>query len=162
MRGVAPIQAAHADALGRLVGRRLTGAAVVQFVEDDSWYAECPVVLDFDGVQVEICHQKFDDLSITFNTIDCGAPITGWEESEFTPVWRFDDDRIIGYRDQVLRRVALLEWRAPGDMADGMVAVEFTFAGGRFAIANGLDENMIEVGERLPEYHGHVVASYDR
>lgn len=119
---------------------------MVRFVEDDAWYAECPVVVGFESEQVEICHQRFDDLSITFNTIDCDAPITGWQESEFTPVYRFDDDQIVRFRDQVLRQVALLEWRAAGDMADGMVAVEFTFEGGRFAIANGLDENMIELG----------------
>ena len=43
----------------------------------------CPVVLDFDGVQVEVCHRKLDELSIGWGTIDAAAAIA--ECSGFTP-----------------------------------------------------------------------------
>ncbi|MDF5755900.1 hypothetical protein [Spongiactinospora sp. TRM90649] len=66
----------------------------MRFIEDGDWYADCPVVLDFDGVQIEISHSKLDELSIGWNTIDTG----------------------------------------------------------RFNIANGLDENNIEVGDAHPEW----------
>lgn len=47
-------------------------------VEDGDWFADCPVVLDFDGLQVEVCHSKLE-LSIGWDTIDTAATITGWE-----------------------------------------------------------------------------------
>ncbi|GAA2324694.1 hypothetical protein GCM10010431_53150 [Streptomyces kunmingensis] len=54
---------AHEARLAALNGRRLSGFALVRFVEDGGWFAECPVALDFEGIQVEICHSKFDELS---------------------------------------------------------------------------------------------------
>ncbi len=52
----------NADAWPRC-GRRLDWLlrSCVSFIEDGDWYAECPVVLDFDGVQVEISHSQFDE-----------------------------------------------------------------------------------------------------
>lgn len=55
-----------------------------------TWLADCPVVLDFDGERLEINHQKFDDLSITWNSVDVTrAPM--WPTSDgFRLVWRND------------------------------------------------------------------------
>ncbi|MEU8819193.1 hypothetical protein [Actinoplanes sp. NPDC048796] len=145
--GLDAVRRAHGSRLAGLVGRRLTGFAVVRFVEDGDWYAECPVVLDFDGVQVEVCHTKFAELWIGWDTIDTGAAITGWESLDLTPAWSRRDDRLEPLAGRELREVALLEWRPPRpDLAAGTVAVEFTFDEGRLEIANGLDENLIETG----------------
>ncbi len=146
----------HGPGLAALGGRRLTGFAIVRFIEDGDWYAECPVVLDFDGVQVEINHSKFDELSISWNTIDATAAITGWEWFELTPAWSSIDERLEPFIGQKLREVALLEWRpSRRDVAAGTLAVEFVFDAGRFHIANALDENSIEVGEAHPEWVRH-------
>ncbi|MGW6529113.1 hypothetical protein [Streptomyces venezuelae] len=83
--GVDSIRQAHGARLARLAGRRLTGFALVRFAEDGEWFADCPVVLDFDGIQVEVCHWKLDELSIGWDTIDTAAPILGWECFELTP-----------------------------------------------------------------------------
>lgn len=158
LTGLNAIKTAHGERLGSLVGRHLTGADLVYLIEDGSWYADCPVVLDFEGERVEICHQKFDDVSITWNAIDCSAPIGGWDEADdFTPVWRAGDRPIADFVGGEVREVALLEWRSGHDMADGMVAVEFVFDVGRFAVANALDENGIETGMRALEYERHVL-----
>jgi hypothetical protein len=50
LAGVDAIQAVHGSRLAALAGRRLTGFAVVRFAEDGEWFADCPVVLDFDGI----------------------------------------------------------------------------------------------------------------
>ena len=153
LTGVDAVQAVHGSRLAALAGRRLTGFAVVRFAEDGEWFADCPVVLDFDGIQVEVCHWKFDELSIGWDTIDTTAAIAGWEETEFTPVWSHADARLGPFAGRELREVALLEWRPSGrDLAAGTVAVEFVFAAGRFGIANGLDENRIETGAAQPGY----------
>jgi hypothetical protein len=151
--GIDAVREEHGSRLAALVGRRLTGVALVRFAEDGDWFADCPVVLDFDGVQVEICHWKLDELSISWDTIDTAAVITGWEWFELTPEWSRTDERLEPFVGRELTEVALLEWRPSAlDLADGTVAVEFVFDGGRFHIANGLDENTIDIGQAHPDF----------
>ncbi|MDT0345868.1 hypothetical protein [Streptomyces litchfieldiae] len=151
--GFEAIRQAHGSRLATLAGRRLTGFAVVRFAEDGDWFSDCPVVLDFDGVQVEVCHGKLDELSIGWDTIDTAVGIAGWEWFELTPQWSQRDERLESFVGQELREVALLEWRPAGrDLAAGTVAVEFAFAGNCLRIANGLDENRIEVGGVQPDH----------
>ncbi|MCQ8768170.1 hypothetical protein [Streptomyces telluris] len=92
--GIEAVRQAHGSRRVRLAGRRLTGFALVRFVESGDWFADCPVVLDFDGVQVEVCHSKLDELSIGWATIDTAATITGREWSEFMPQWSQSDERL--------------------------------------------------------------------
>lgn len=156
LAGIDAVQVVHGHRLAALVGRRLTGFAVVRFAGDGEWLADCPVVLDFDGVQVEVCHWKFDELSIGWDTFDTTAVIAGWEQADLTPAWSHDDERLRPFTGRELREAALLEWRPPGpDLAAGTVAVEFAFGTGRFRIANGLDENCIETGAAQPGYVRH-------
>ncbi|MGW7674262.1 hypothetical protein ACWGJX_45595 [Streptomyces sp. NPDC054775] len=122
--GVDAIRQAHGSRLARLAGRRLTGFALVRFAEDGDWFADCPVVLDFDGLQEAICHGKLDELSIGWDTIDTKATITGWEWFELTPQWSHGDERLEPLVGQELCEVTLLEWRpADRDLAAGTVAV---------------------------------------
>ncbi|RCG31871.1 hypothetical protein DQ384_08285 [Sphaerisporangium album] len=158
--GLKAVRDEHGPGLAALGGRRLTGFALVRFVEDGDWYAECPVVLDFDGIQAEICHSKFDELSISWNTIDTRAAISGWEWFELTPAWSSADERLEPFVGHELREVALLEWRPSGrDVAAGTLAVEFVFDAGRFHVANALDENSIDLGDTHPEFVRHPLAS---
>ncbi|MFD9078680.1 hypothetical protein [Streptomyces erythrochromogenes] len=151
--GIDAVRQAHGPRLAALAGRRLTGFALVRFAEDGDWYADCPVVLDFDGSRVEICHRTFDELSLGWDTIHTSAAITGWEWSELTPQWSHRDDRLEAFVGRRLLGVTLLEWRPTGrDLADGTVALEFVFDAGRLRITNGLDENSIEVGPTPPEF----------
>ncbi|GAA0925437.1 hypothetical protein GCM10009560_26910 [Nonomuraea longicatena] len=129
----------------------------MRFVEDEDWFADCPVVLDFDGVRVEICHWKLDELSIGWNTVDTTAAISGWENAELTPEWSDTDERLESFLGQELDEVVLLEWRSSSrhDLADGTLAVEFVFGADRFHIANALDENSIDVGDAHPDFVRH-------
>ncbi|MEU1409141.1 hypothetical protein ABZ471_44065 [Streptomyces sp. NPDC005728] len=150
--GVEAVRQAHGSRSATLAGRRLTEFAVVRFAEDGDWFADCPVVLDFDVIQVEVCHWKLDELSVGWDTIDTASTITGREWSELTPQWSHRDERLEPFVGQKLCEVALLEWRpADSDLAAGTAVVEFVFAGGCLRIVNGLDENRIEVGETQPD-----------
>ncbi|MFE9328987.1 hypothetical protein [Streptomyces sp. NPDC006925] len=157
LTGVETIQRAHGSRLAALAGRRLTGFALVRFAEDGDWFAECPVVLDFNGIQAEICHTKFDELSIGWDTIDIRATVAGWEWFEFTPQWSYGDERLEPLIGQELCEVALLEWRPPGrGPVAGSVTLEFVFAEDCLRIANGLDENRIETGATQPPPPGCI------
>ena len=156
MAGADAILTVHGSRLAALSGRRLTGFALVRFAEDGGWFADCPVVLDFDGIQVEICHWKLGEVSIGWDTIDTTAPITGWEQAGFTPDWSRRDEHLGPFIGRDLLEAALLEWRPTDpDLAAGTVAVEFVFSTDCFRIANGLDENRIEAGAAPPGYVRH-------
>jgi hypothetical protein len=42
--GLEAVREEHGPGLAALGGRRLTGFALVRFVEDGDWFADCPVV----------------------------------------------------------------------------------------------------------------------
>lgn len=157
LRGLETIREAHGARLAALSGRRFTGFALVRFVDDCSWFADCPVVLDFDGVQVEICHWGINELSISWDGIDTSAAITGgWKRMKRELEWSHTERTLEPFLGRELREVALLEGRPDvADIARGMVAVEFGFAGGRFRISNALDENAIEIDDPQPDFLRH-------
>ncbi len=154
--GIDAIRTAHGLRLAALADRRLTGFAVVRFAESGDWFADCPVILEFGDVRVEICHWKLDELSIGWDTIDTTEVIGGWQWAESTPVWSRRDERLGPFVGCELREVALLEWRpTKRELATRTVAVEFVFDSGQFRIATGLDENCIEVGAAQLQYLRH-------
>ncbi|WP_297621769.1 hypothetical protein [Nocardia sp.] len=118
-------------------------------------------MLDFDGERVEVAHQKFDELSITWNRID-PFQRPSWSDPEdsdaeihtFHLAWR--SDAILALTElegQPLLAVDLLEWTSHrADVAAGMVAVSFAFAENRVTISNGLDENSLEFGIPPADY----------
>lgn len=159
LNGLSAISAAHAARLQALVGHQLRRAWVVWDVDDDEWFADAPVLLDFGHEQVEINHKKFDDLSITWNTVDpVGRQSWIWGDPsdpdvlDFPLAWRHDANaELAALQGQRLQSVDLLVY-AGRDVANGMVAVSFAFPDGRVTIANGLDENSLEFGEPDPGF----------
>jgi hypothetical protein len=151
-RGLASIRARHGRRLAALVGSRFTHAWLLWDRDADEWFADAPVLLDFDGEQLEIQHQKFDDLSITWVTADPNQPVSF---AEFELTWRGgatpDLARLEGQR---LREISLLEWQG-GDMADGMVAVHLGFDDGQMTVYNALDENGLSFTPPMAQYVSH-------
>ncbi|WP_083654274.1 hypothetical protein [Mycobacterium sp. GA-1841] len=149
---------AHGRRLHALIGRRLTRSWLVWNRVNDEWVADCPVLLDFEGEQVELTHQKVDDLSITWNSIDPREPITyGEDPKDISLAWRDDAClRLAALHGQKLHTVELLVWsRSETDFASDMVPVSFEFAHNRITITNGLDDNAIEFGPPEPEYRSY-------
>ncbi|MER5258085.1 hypothetical protein [Streptomyces sp. NPDC002855] len=128
----------HADRVRGLVGRTLTRVWAVWDRQDDAWFCDCPVLLDFEGEQVEINHHKFDDLSLTWNTIDPGVP-PRWPD--FDLQWRAEPlPQLHALRGLPLTRVDLLDWGGRGQAwVNGDIS--FVFATGRVTVFNAMDEN---------------------
>ncbi|MFJ7154123.1 hypothetical protein ACIQUQ_04215 [Streptomyces sp. NPDC101118] len=134
----------HGHRLRALVGRTLTNVWLVWDRRDDEWFADCPVLFDFEGGErVEVNHRKFDDLSLTWNTVDPGAPVA-WPG--FDLEWRAEPlPGLRALRGLDLTAVELLEWTGE-DLAQGSVGVGFTFGTGRVTLFNALDENGLGFG----------------
>ncbi len=142
------VMAAEGERLRALIGRTLTRTWLVWDLQDNEWFPDCPVLLDFDGEQDEINHHKFDDLSITWNTIDPHKPVL-WPD--FDLQWRHDArPELHALQSQVLQDVELIEWME-SKSAQGSVDVSFLFPKEQLTIANALDENGLTFG--LPEPH---------
>ncbi|MBD3139540.1 hypothetical protein [Microbispora bryophytorum] len=143
LSGSSAIAAAHGRRLAMLEGRRLTRALLVWDPDEDVWFSDGLVLLDFEGEQVEIVHQKFDEISITWNMVDPARPLD-WAGEGFRLAWRGGvPDDLARLQGQRLQAVELLTWMGE-DMAQGMVAVGFLFPHGRVTIYNALDENGME------------------
>lgn len=152
LNGRSAVVSGHGRQLSALVGRRLTHVWLVWDVQDNEWFPDCPVLLDFAGEQVEVNHRKFDDLSITWNTVDPHQPVL-WPD--FDLQWRHDTHpESQALQGQILEDVQLLEW-AGGDMAQGSVAVGFRFPHGQLTIANALDENELTFGAPDSRWRRH-------
>ncbi|MFD5989838.1 hypothetical protein [Streptomyces cyaneofuscatus] len=154
LHGRAGITAAHGDRLRALAGRTLTRAWVLWDVEDDTWFADAPVLLDFGGEQVEIQHHKFDDIAIGGNSLASHGPAR-WPG--FDLCWRADAmPGLTSLHGQALESVELLEWRG-ADLAQGMVALGFVFPHGRVTVFNALDENSLSFTLPGPDYAVHAL-----
>ncbi|HEY1841278.1 MAG TPA: hypothetical protein VGG53_13870 [Mycobacterium sp.] len=156
------ITAADTSRLESLSGRQLTDSWLVWDRKYGKWLADCPVVLNFDGEQVEICHQKFDDLSITWNTIVPTAPIEWYDGDDKTLGsdrldWRNDADaRLAALSGRQLKAIALLEWCGDSsDFGNGAPAISFDFGPEQVTIANGLDENTLGFRQPHSQYRIH-------
>ena len=69
----------HAERLRSLRGRRVSDTWIVWNLEHGQWFADLPIVVQFqDGTQLEVGWQKFDDLSITWDTIDLTITPHAW------------------------------------------------------------------------------------
>jgi len=124
-------------------------------LDEDAWFTDCPVLLDFAGERLEVNHWKLSELSLTWDSIDPGAPIH-WPGSEdthrFHLAWRREPlPGLAELRDQRLDAVELLEW-AGHDLANGTVAMGFRFEAAYLTIYNALDENGIELGAPQRDY----------
>ncbi|WP_218004679.1 hypothetical protein [Microtetraspora niveoalba] len=143
MSGREAITAAHGSRLATLVGRRLTRSLLVWDEDEDAWFPDAPVLLDFEGEQVEIVHWKFDELSITWNTVDPDRSLK-WAAEEFRLSWRSGvPSALAALAGRPLLEVSLLEW-AGRDLAYGTVAPAFRFPDGQVTVYNALDENGLE------------------
>ncbi|MEU0157316.1 hypothetical protein ABZ154_00305 [Streptomyces sp. NPDC006261] len=138
--------------LHALEGRTLTRVWAVWDLRDDAWFSDCPVLLDFEGEQVEINHHRFDDLSITWNGIDPGSPVR-WPG--FALEWRQEPlDGLKAPLGLPLLRTELLEWTGGGP-ARGVVDVSFVFEAHRISVFNALDENGLSFAAPGTEQRAH-------
>ncbi|MEO3973851.1 hypothetical protein [Streptomyces sp. CAU 1734] len=142
----------HGGRLRALAGRVLTRVWLVWDVRGGEWFRDGPVLFDFAGEQVEIVHRAFDDISLSWNTIDPGRPVH-WPD--FDLEWR--PEPLAELRPLPGRRLTeagLLEWTGT-DAARGSVSVSFVLAGDRVTVFNALDENGLHFGPPHPLERPH-------
>ena len=81
---------AHLASLRGLLGKTLSGSWVAWELNEDEWFNDAPVVLDFEGQHLELNFFGMDKLSITFNTLDLSERFNWGGLTMFDLVWRKD------------------------------------------------------------------------
>ena len=157
LNGRGSITAAHGRRLAALAGRTLHHIWLVWDLDVDRWFEDAPVVLDFGAERVSIDHQKFDDLCITWNTVDPTRAIEDPSEDPFNLVWRPEPTpQLAELTGRTLTRVTLLGWAgADNDMANGSVAIGLDLAPAWLTVYNAMDENGLAFGPPDSSYRRH-------
>lgn len=156
LNGRKNITNAHARRFAGLVGRTLNHIWLVWDIDADQWFSDAPVLLDFEIDQVEIDHQKFHDVSITWNTVD---PTRAIEDSYFHLEWRPEPvPQLQALPGRTLQSVELLEWASDSqDLANGSIAIGLDLAPAWLTIFNALDENGLDYQPPGRNYRRHRV-----
>ncbi|GAA5019182.1 hypothetical protein GCM10023317_61180 [Actinopolymorpha pittospori] len=145
------LQLQRAD-LTALSGRLIDSSWLVWNEEHDEWFADLPVVLNLDdGRQLEVSWQKFDELSITWNTIDTQVsprwpwpywPLS-WRRAGHPALLANEGSRIIGVAATMHRFVTTQVEPPTGERAEVWLtsALWLQTTGPGLHIFNALDEN---------------------
>ncbi|MBM7784864.1 hypothetical protein [Tenggerimyces flavus] len=146
LTGYDALDDAHGERLRALAGRRLTRTWVMWNLDDDEWLSDWPVLLDFEGELLEVNHQKFDELSITWSTIAPTEP-PRWPGG-FRHAFRDDvPPNYVALVGQTVTSAGFTVWHgAADDMANGTVMVHVGLTTGEVTIYNALDENGLHIG----------------
>ena len=144
--------AAHSVRLGELVGRRLTGTALMWDVKAEQWWPDGPVVLDFEGTRVEINHGKADEVAISWDAIDLDRPVRWAGSRKPKLTWRADvPSDLVALHGLEVTSVALLRWQAIGAAASPELG--FAFGVRELTVFNAGDENGLWFGPLSPDHH---------
>ncbi|MEI2808793.1 MAG: hypothetical protein V9F00_00850 [Nocardioides sp.] len=143
--------AGQANALVGRIGHVAVEAWLAWHEEADHWFVDLPVVIVFDdGEQLELCWQKFDDLSVSRNTIDLSVAPLAWVKSPLS--WRravhpalaaFEGSTVVGVAaTQHLFTTVDADYphrKETGRWLDG--GLWFNSTSGGLHVYNALDEN---------------------
>ncbi|MFD0201064.1 MULTISPECIES: hypothetical protein [Saccharothrix] len=158
LRGWRVVRAEHGERLRGLVGRVLTRGWLTVDPETDRWFTQCPVLLDFEGEQVEINHKAAFDVSITWNTVDPTRPVVS---RNLRWIWRDDiASELVLLRGQTVRAVDLLEWFVHDDIEDDEVrdiAVALTIGNTELVIYDEADDTRLRTGPPTPWHRRHHI-----
>jgi hypothetical protein len=144
---VESVIAAHGDYLRKLLGTRLTESWIVWDRDEESWFADEPVVLGFEGRNLEIVFWQLDELSLTWNAIDLQQPPNWFGCYDGLNLeWRRNAHPVLGTAlGRTVDTISLVEMLNETGIMPGrewlLHALQFHFGNSTMTIYNSLDEN---------------------
>ncbi|MFG2041249.1 hypothetical protein [Dactylosporangium sp. NPDC048998] len=122
----------HGPRLHALVGRRLESATGLCFVIGGAWCSTQPLILDFGGTRLELAFDGFDQMYLSWDTIDVDAPIDTPDQDEPDQALAWGDPHqaeLDGVLGAVARQVRVLEHDFRFERADGQHFQAWILAG---------------------------------
>ncbi|MCP2327549.1 hypothetical protein HDA40_006056 [Hamadaea flava] len=138
----------HGPNLRALLGRRLDSVLGLCFTVDGQWCSTYPLILDFGGTRLELVFDGFDQLYLSWNTIDSGVPIDTADPADPADSADPDPDLALAWADPgrpeldavlgaAVQQVAVLENDFHLDRVDGQRAQAWLLAGLELVFDNG-------------------------
>ncbi len=142
--------------LKKLIGKEIFDIWVVYDSNNNEWFKDCPIVLNVEGIKVELCAFKFNEFAITFNTIDMSEKLNWYDIDDFDLEWRKEPiDDLLLVKDKKICNIELIEYNFqteityskdyPNEVGKKHSAwilngIGFELTDGYFSVFNGLDE----------------------
>jgi hypothetical protein len=153
--------------LKNLIGKKILDIWLVWETNEDEWFKDCPVVLNIEGMQLELCTTKIDELSITFNMIDMSKELNWYHIDDFQLEWRKEPlSDLLTVINKKIINVELIEYNfqteitfskdslnSVGQRSSTWVlnGIGFELEDGYFSVFNGLDENEISMRREISD-----------
>ncbi|PZD97015.1 hypothetical protein DNH61_04780 [Paenibacillus sambharensis] len=99
----------HDDMLHSLIGQSIDGINILWNKTEDEFYSIAPVLFKISEIQIELCANKLDEFSLTYNLID---PLTEVEPSDMGDgeVWFYEWRRYSGFiKSSTITGIDILE-----------------------------------------------------
>ena len=140
--------------LKSILGKKFVSSFVVWDLGENVWFWDGAVVLLFGDVQLELCCNQMEELSITINTIDLSQPpLIAWDP-DGNYEWRKNSINELNLvKGETLENVYVVDtefcswpegenYGSPNMNCTWMLnAIDFCFGNGYFKFFNALDEN---------------------
>jgi broad specificity phosphatase PhoE len=145
----------HGRRLGELVDQRLVRTWLVWDTDADDWFAEGPIVFEFENTRLTVCHRTAGECSLSWDDLDPADPIDPGDES-LRLAWRSDPYPVLA--EIAGQRLRLLDLIETGDADDRWMieAVEFSFTQTQCRLYNVSGRNALAAGPTAVEARRRV------
>lgn len=145
----------HGRRLGELVDQQLLRTWLVWDVDADDWFADGPVVFEFERTRLTVCHRTAGECSLSWDDLDPAEPIDPGDES-LRLAWRSDAFPVLN--EIAGQRLRLLDLIETGDEDDRWMieAVEFSFTRTQCQVYNSAGRNALAAGPTAVEARRRV------
>ena len=133
--------------LNSLIGKNILEVYTVWSLEYNKEWTDSPIVLKLNDIQLELCAFKFDEFSLTVNTIDLSSDVNWHGDNKFK--WKtykeYDDFRINDIAIIELKNEISNFSENPGFINNwwGLGGIQFIGESHQLSIYNGFDCNII-------------------
>lgn len=147
--------------LKKLIGKEILDIWVVYDTNNNEWFKDCPIVLNVEGIKLELCASKINEFAITFNTIDMSKKLSWYDMCNFDLDWRKEPiNELLLVKNKKICNIELIEYNLQTEIAYSkdnpnqvgkkhsawiLNGIGFELSGGYFSVFNGLDENEISI-----------------
>jgi len=154
------------DILKSFIGRRLTESWVIWDCEDNEWFTDGPIVLNFENKHLTFCANKFEELAVDENSFDFNKkPTVGW--ADFDLEWRKNCLSVLNSQlGEKLIKIYATEFAFRGTVLENkqnpkivgeeiidwyLSGLDFEFPTNSVSLYNALDQNGVSMYQGLSE-----------
>ena len=132
--------------LSKIIGQKITAIWTVHDAKTNEHWADCPIVIQINDIQLEFAALYDNEIAITWNNIDLSKEINWFNSSDLTLEWRMNEvPQSKNYIGQTINDILIMELKDRGFLNGIYLSIE----NGYLTLFNNLDEAVIRFNETL-------------